>query len=214
MSDASTIDYLRNGPVEAPLRIALAHGAGQGMDSDFMNLVAEGLGDMGFEVLRFEFPYMARRRTTGKKAGPDRTPFLLETWREVIRAFDDRPLIVGGKSMGGRIASMVADEMSVAGVVCLGYPFHPPGKPERLRTEHLAGLRTPCLICQGERDPFGKQEEVATYSLSGKIELCWVDDGDHNFKPRKKSGRTGAQNIELAITSVAVFANSLARPSG
>ena len=116
--------------------------------------------------------------------------------------------------MGGRIASMVADEMSVAGVVCLGYPFHPPGKPEKLRTEHLAGLRTPCLICQGERDPFGKQEEVATYSLSGKIELCWVGDGDHNFKPRKKSGRTGAQNIELAITSVAGFANLLACPSG
>ena len=214
MSDASIIDYLRNGPVEAPLRIVLAHGAGQGMDSDFMNLVAEGLGDTGFEVLRFEFPYMARRRTTGKKAGPDRTPVLSETWREVIRAFDDRPLIVGGKSMGGRIASMVADEMSVAGVVCLGYPFHPPGKPEKLRTEHLAGLRTPCLICQGERDPFGKQEEVATYSLSVKIKLCWVGDGDHNFKPRKKSGRTEAQNIELAITSVAWFANSLVRPSG
>ena len=86
MCDASTIDYLRNGPVEAPLRIALAHGAGQGMDSDFMNLVAEGLGDMGFEVLRFEFPYMARWRTTGKKAGPDRTPVLLETWREVIQS--------------------------------------------------------------------------------------------------------------------------------
>ena len=84
MSDASTIDYLRNGPVEAPLRIALAHGAGQGMDSDFMNLVAEGLGDMGFEVLRFEFPYMARRRTTGKK--PDLTVRRF-FWRRGGRSF-------------------------------------------------------------------------------------------------------------------------------
>jgi len=209
MSNASTIEYLRDGPTEAPLRIALAHGAGQGMDSEFMNTVAKGLGREGFEVIRFEFPYMARRRTTGKKAGPDRAPVLLETWKEVIHQFEDRPLIIGGKSMGGRIASMVAVDVPVAGVVCLGYPFHPPGKPEKLRTEHLVAFQRPCLICQGERDPFGKPEEVAHYTLSTAIEVCWIGDGDHSFKPRKKSGRTEAQNIEQAIEAVSGFAHSL-----
>ena len=213
MSSVPPIKYLWNGPTEAPLRIALAHGAGNGMDSEFMNAIARGLGDKGFRVLRFEFPYMARRRVTGKKAGPDRAPVMQETWREVIREFDDRPLVIGGKSMGGRIASMIADEMSVAGLVCLGFPFHPPGKLEKLRTEHLAELQTPCLICQGERDPFGKPEEVSAYSLSDAINLIWIRDGDHSFKPKKRSGRNEAQNLELAIAAISHFADANCGPN-
>ena len=178
------------------------------MDSEFMGAIAKGLGNKGFQVVRFEFPYMARRRITGKKAGPDRAPVLQKRWKEVIHQLDDRPLIIGGKSMGGRIASMVADEMSVAGLVCLGFPFHPPGKPEKLRTEHLAELQTPCLICQGERDPFGKPEEVSRYVLSDVINLVWIGDGDHSFKPRKRSGWNEAQNIELAIVAITDFANA------
>jgi hypothetical protein len=118
-------------------------------------------------------------------------------------------VIVGGKSMGGRIASMIADEVGAAGVVCLGYPFHPPGKPERLRTAHLEALKTPTLIVQGTRDRLGTDEEVATYSLSPSIELAWMEDGDHSFKPRKKSGRTLEQNLEAAADAVVEFIQRL-----
>jgi predicted alpha/beta-hydrolase family hydrolase len=104
--------------------------------------------------------------------------------------------------MGGRIASMIADEVGAAGVLCLGYPFHPPGKPERLRTAHLETLKTPTLIVQGTRDRLGTEEEVATYALSPSIEVAWMGDGDHSFKPRKKSGRTLEQNLEAAADAV------------
>jgi predicted alpha/beta-hydrolase family hydrolase len=118
-------------------------------------------------------------------------------------------LVIGGKSMGGRIASLVADEAGAAGLVCLGYPFHPVGQPERLRVEHLEAIRTPTLIVQGERDPFGSQEEVAGYRLSSAIRIAWVVDGDHSFKPRKKSGRTEQQNWEAALGEIVTFLEAL-----
>ncbi len=114
-------------------------------------------------------------------------------------------LVIGGKSLGGRIASMVADEAGVRGLVCLGYPFHPPGKPEQLRTEHLQMLRTPALIVQGTRDALGSREEVAGYRLSPSIRIAWIEEGDHSFKPRKSSGRTEAQNLSEAIARVREF---------
>lgn len=107
--------------------------------------------------------------------------------------------------MGGRIASMIADHCGVAGVVCLGYPFHPPGKPEKLRIAHLQSLRTPTLIVQGTRDPFGKPGEVRSYGLSPAIELVWVPDGDHSFAPRKKSGRTDERNLDEAAEAIIAF---------
>src|SRR5258706_4950596 len=101
------------------------------MDTPFMTKVAGGLGECGIRWVRFEFPYMAARRTGGKRGAPDRPPVLLGTFREVVSQLGggDR-VFIGGKSMGGRIATMVADELGVRGVVCFGYPFHPPGKPE------------------------------------------------------------------------------------
>lgn len=111
--------------------------------------------------------------------------------------------------MGGRIASMIADEISAAGLVCLGYPFHPPGKPEKLRTEHLVNLRTPSLFCQGERDAFGSRGDVAGYNLSPAIRLEWLGDGDHSFKPCKRSGRNLEQNLTQAATAVSDFIYSL-----
>jgi len=199
-----------DGPPEAPATVILAHGAGAGMDSPAMVAFAEGLAAAGLHAVRFEFPYMQRRRETGKRGGPDRAPVLLESWRGVIDGFDRRRLIIGGKSMGGRIASMVADDAGVRGLVCLGYPFHPPGRPEKLRTEHLAGLQTPTLIVQGTRDPFGNAGEVPGYELSSAIAVHWLEDGDHSFKPRKSSGRTLAQNIEEAVAAIASFIEGLA----
>ena len=196
-------EMLLNGSARAETVVILAHGAGAPMDHPFMEYFAKELSKYKCRVARFEFPYMAARRTTGKRPGPDRAPKLMETWHAVIDAFQDKRVIIGGKSMGGRIASMVADEAKVAGLFCLGYPFHPPGKPEKLRTEHLEKLKTPTLILQGTRDPFGKAEEVVDYNLSKKIKVHWLEDGDHGLKPRKSSGRTEEQNWQEAIEKIA-----------
>ena len=203
------MDLLTNGPDDAATSIVLAHGAGVGMDSPSMASFAEGLGEEGFRVVRFEFPYMRRRRETGKRSGPDRLPVLMDTWRRVIDEQDSERLLIGGKSMGGRVASMIADEARVNGLVCLGYPFHPPGKPEKLRTAHLVTLETPTLIVQGTRDPFGKPEEVRSYGLPDSIRLAWVEDGDHSLKPRKSSGRTLEQNTAEAVAAIAAFAREI-----
>src|SRR5262249_24287946 len=146
--------------------------------------------ERGYRVARFEFPYMASRRKTGRGGPPDREPVLRETRLKVVEMLRRERLGIGGKSMGGSIASLVADEAGVTGLVCLGYPFHPVGKPERLRCSHLAEIKTPTLILQGERDPFGTREDVAGYKLSSAIQIHWLADSDHSFKPRKSSGRT------------------------
>ena len=170
-----------------------------------MERVSRLLAEEGVRTVRFEFPYMAARRTTGKRPGPNPSRVLEEAWREVIDDLGAEGLVVGGKSMGGRIASMVAEEAGVAGVVCFGYPFHPPGKPDRLRTAHLEAIQTPVLILQGERDPFGRLEEVAGYGLSERVQVHWLTDGDHGLKPRKASGRTEAENLAEATREAARF---------
>jgi uncharacterized protein len=197
------------GPGPAPLTFAFAHGAGAPMDSPFMDFFARGLAARGWRVVRFEFPYMARRRHAPKRPPPDRLPVLLETWRQVIAALGPERLVIGGKSMGGRIASLVADEAGVRGLACLGYPFHPAGKPERLRTEHLAALKTSCLICQGTRDALGNAAEVAGYGLAATIRLHWAEDGDHDLKPRKASGRTAERNWTEAVEALDGFFRDL-----
>jgi hypothetical protein len=166
----------------------------------------------GVRVARFEFPYMQKRREDGKRRPPDRAPILLDIWRAVIEGLGRENLFIGGKSMGGRLASMIAadlerKEAAVKGCICLGYPFHPPGKPEKLRVKHLATLETPSLILQGTRDSFGTQEEVSSYELSSKIDIHWLEDGEHNFIPRKKSGRTTMQNWDEAIEAMLNFMN-------
>jgi predicted alpha/beta-hydrolase family hydrolase len=197
---------LHDGDQSAKVRVLLAHGAGAAMDSAFMQLVAEGLARAGLYVARFEFPYMAARRTRGERRGPDRPPVLMQAFRDAVAEFGGpKRLVVGGKSMGGRIASMVADELAVSGLVVFGYPFHPPKKPNALRTRHLLELATPALFVQGTRDEFGTREEVATYSLSSQIELSWIEDGDHSLKPRKRAGLDASQALDGAIATAAAF---------
>lgn len=179
------------------------------MDSPFMNAMARKLADRGLRVARFEFPYMRSRRE-GRGRPPDREPVLLQAWRDAVEALGggDR-VVVGGKSMGGRMASMIADEAGVRGLVCLGYPFHPPGRPATLRVRHLEALRTPALIVQGTRDALGSREEVEGYTLSPAIRLVWLEDGDHSFKPRVSSGHTEAGHLVAAVEAVAGFMGSL-----
>jgi uncharacterized protein len=189
-----------------PERVVLAHGAGAPMDSPFLEQMAGGLAARGIQVVRFEFPYMRARRGGGRRGAPDPAPVLRKAWVEVIDHLGGgQSLVIGGKSLGGRIASMIADEVGALGLVCLGYPFHPAGQPTRLRTAHLAALRTPTLIVQGERDALGTKDEVARYELSPSIQIEWLEDGDHSFAPRARSGRTAKENQERAIDLVAGF---------
>jgi uncharacterized protein len=195
-----------DGPKAAAKSFLFAHGAGAPMDSPFMQRVAEGVAASGVRVIRFEFPYMRRRRETGKGGAPDPPRVLMQSFRDAIGdAGGGSKLVIGGKSMGGRIASMIADDAAVRGVVCLGYPFHPAGKPEKTRTKHLETLRTPTLILQGTRDSFGSPQEVSGYELSPAIRIEWIEDGDHSFKPRARSSRAEADNVRTAIALVAEF---------
>ena len=205
----------RAGAPHAPATIVLAHGAGAPMDSPFMNAFADGLAAAGIPVARFEFPYMRRRREAGRGGAPGAQPVLQATWAEVIAALDAggvsrRALLIGGKSMGGRIASMVADDEGVLGLVCLGYPFHPAGRPAVQRVAHLKTLATPAQIVQGTRDALGSAADVAGYRLARTIRVHWIADGDHNLKPRKSSGRGEADAWAEAIAAVAAFAHEVA----
>ena len=188
--------------------VVLAHGAGAPMDSPFLDYVAAGLATRGLRVVRFEFPYMQARRE-GRRPPPDREPVLLDRWRAVLAELGGRPPVIGGKSLGGRMASLLADEVGARGLVCLGYPFHPPGKPQRLRVAHLGSLRTPTIVVQGTRDALGSREEVAGYRLSRSIRVHWIEDGDHSLKPRARSGRSERQNLDEAVDAVAQFVGGL-----
>jgi uncharacterized protein len=211
------MDFLFDGPQNANTTILLAHGAGAPMDSPAMNAIAAALGSAGFRVARFEFGYMAGRRTEAGRKPPPRAETLIGEYKSAVEKLGAKgPLVIGGKSMGGRVASMLVDELfaagEVAGLLCLGYPFHPPGKPEQLRTKHLAGLKAPALICQGTRDIFGTREEVTGYKLSKQIEILWLEDGDHDLKPRKAiSGFTAADHLKTIAERVKAWSAKLKR---
>ena len=210
------VSFLFDGPEDARVTILLAHGAGAPMDSASMNATAKAFAEAGFRVARFEFGYMAARRTQDGRKPPPRAESVMP---EYVAAIDDLgptngPLLIGGKSMGGRVASMVADKLfeagRIAGLVCLGYPFHPPAKPDQLRTKHLVGMKTPALIVQGTRDEFGVRDEVSTYELSDKIKVHWVEDGDHDLKPRKSvTGFGQAEALRQVAATVKDWAAKL-----
>lgn len=205
--------FLFDGPDGAAVTILLAHGAGAPMDSVSLNASTKVFAAAGLRVVRFEFDYMASRRISRTKRPPPRAETLKS---EYITAIDElgatNPLIIGGKSMGGRVASMIADQLypsgRISGLLCLGYPFHPIGKPDQLRTAHLANMQAPTLIVQGTRDPFGARQEVAGYKLSRSIEILWLEDGDHDLKPRKAiSGFTATDHLLAMADRVAFWTN-------
>ena len=180
-----------------------------------MNTIAAGIADAGMRCVRFEFPYMAKRREDGRRRGPDRMPKLLESWAETLETLGQHsgPLVIGGKSMGGRAAATFAAlpdaPARIGGVVCLGYPFHPPGKPEKTRLEPLRKANRPTLIVQGERDTFGTPADVEGYRLTRPVEIEWIPDGDHSLVPRKRSGHTEDENLALAVRAITVFVAQL-----
>lgn len=208
-------EFLELGPDDAGATILFAHGAGAPMDSPAMTAIADALAGQGLRVVRFDFSYMAARRTEGTRKPPPRAEKLNSEYLVAIDALQvDGPLIIGGKSMGGRVASMIAGELfgadRISGLLCVGYPFHPIGKPDKLRTEHLKHLRTPTLICQGTRDQFGSQDEVRDYELSPAIQISWFEDGDHDLKPRKRvSSFTHSDHIASVGTVVSSWVEGL-----
>lgn len=211
------MQFLFDGPEQANHTILLAHGAGAPMDSDALNAAAAALAGEGFRVARFEFDYMGCRRTEAGRKPPPRADKLNPEYLAAVEALGpSRSLIIGGKSMGGRVASMVADELlaagKIGGLLCLGYPFHPPGRPQQLRTQHLVALKTPTLIVQGTRDEFGTREEVGTYSLSSSIEVVWLEDGDHDLRPRKASGFTANGHLTTMAKAVAAWERARSIP--
>ncbi len=202
-------EFLIDGPERAKTTLVLAHGAGAPMDSPFLDHFATALSARGLRVVRFEFPYMDGRRE-GVRRPPNREPVLRSKWLSVIDRLGGGPsLVIGGKSLGGRMASLVADEAGARGLVCLGYPFHSPKWMDHRRVVHLTSLRSPTLVVQGTRDPFGGRDEIERYALAPTIQVVWIEDGDHSFAPRKASGRTLAQNLDVAVEAVASFVDSL-----
>ncbi|HZJ91882.1 MAG TPA: alpha/beta fold hydrolase [Thiopseudomonas sp.] len=188
--------------------LIFAHGAGAPMDSDFMEAMTQRLLALNISVVRFEFPYMAQRRIDAVRRPPNKADVLLDTWRNVfaqVRLQTAGPIVIAGKSMGGRMASMLADELQADALVCLGYPFYPAGRQDKPRTAHLAGLQTPALIVQGERDALGCKDVVLTYNLSPMIKLEWMALADHDLKPLKRSGFTHEQYLQYAGLSIAEF---------
>ena len=204
-------NWLINGEEQNPL-IILAHGAGAGSDSDFMQKMAQLLAAKGLYVVRFDFPYMLKRRTDGKRRPPDRAPALLEAYQQIVIRLN-RPCVIAGKSMGGRMATLMAtgDHVStqIKGCVVLGYPFHPLGKPEKLRIDHLKSIDLPMLFLQGVRDKMGNLEEVREYPLADDLNIQWLFDGDHDLKPRKTRGVSHDRNLEAAAEAVSVFVKGL-----
>ena len=197
--------FLINGPTYPKKTIVLAHGAGSPMDSKFMEFFATSLAEQGYRIVRFEFPYMAARRAVGKKRPPNDETTLENSWRNVILELGTKNLIIGGKSMGGRIASHIADEVGAQGLICLGFPFYPAGKKVDRRINKVRSISTPTLICQGTRDLLGKKNNISKQQFNSSIHFHWLQDGDHDFRPRKKSGLTMQNNWDNAVSAISNF---------
>jgi hypothetical protein len=179
------------------------------------------LAERGLAVARFEFAYMAKRRTTGKKYPQPKAEKLEEEFRaaiEAVLAAPERvgPVVIGGKSMGGRVAAITAGTAlatDVVGVACLGYPFHGPGRPEEIRLSPLQNGLLPTLVLQGERDEFGSRAEVEELPVGERVRFEWIEDGSHDFGPRGSSPATLKTNIAHACDVLAAFALGAERPA-
>ncbi|RAR63402.1 hypothetical protein BCL93_102138 [Onishia taeanensis] len=203
-------------------RLLLTHGAGAGQDSTFLVALREALGQAGVQVLAIEFAYLQQMRQEGRRRPPPKVERLVEElagWCDFLSQAGLPAPWLGGKSMGGRVASLLAAELGdspqtatgseranqpmVAGLVLCGYPFHPPGKPERTRLAHWPALACPTLVLQGTRDPFGRREEVEGYALPACAEVHFLEAGDHDWTPTRRSGLRQSDLIAEAAEAIA-----------
>lgn len=204
------IEWIRSkSPAKA--QFIFAHGAGAGSDSEFMQQMAQLIAAHEIDVGLFDFQYMQTAKQTNKRRPPDRAPKLLDYFEQVLTVTQPTlPLFIGGKSMGGRMASMLVSEArattpEISGVVAFGYPFHPPGKPDKLRIDHFGKIACPFMVLQGERDTFGTRDELTQMQLDKRSDFVWLPDGDHSLKPRKRSGFTESENIQSAAEHAVGF---------
>ncbi|KGJ91051.1 alpha/beta fold hydrolase [Thalassotalea sp. ND16A] len=203
-SDDLTIRF--NKAENAIASIIFAHGAGASIDSEFIVEISALLNQQGLNVIAFNFPYMQQRLIDGKRRPPNKMDVLLASYLERIKQYQgELPLFIGGKSMGSRVAAMLANEDKVSGVFCLGYPFHPQKQPDKLRLEPLQNAQKPVLIVQGDRDALGNKDEITSYMLKDNIKVQYVEDGDHDLKPRVKSGFTHQQHKNSAAKIIVEF---------
>ena len=204
--------------------LVFAHGAGASSQSDWMIRVVKLLSANGLRVITFDFPYMSKQQCDGRKRPPDRQPILLAAFVEVISRVPS-PCWIGGKSMGGRMASIIAAmveqqpqllaglsqhfaidlNQQIKGCGCFGYPFYSMGKADRPRIDHLQNISRPIVIYQGSRDAMGRCEQVSGYTLSPQIIINWLEEGDHDFKPTKTSGLAHEDHLQSAAKSFADY---------
>ncbi|PWV81674.1 MULTISPECIES: alpha/beta family hydrolase [Halomonas] len=188
-------------------RLLMAHGAGAGQDSTFLERLRDALAERGVQTLAIEFAYLQQMRREARRRPPPRVERLVEElarWCDILTHHALPPLWLGGKSMGGRVASLLAARDGAPGLILCGYPFHPPRKPESLRLAHWPLIASPTLVVQGSRDPFGNRDEIAGYDLGGaRVHL--LEDGDHDWQPRRASGRTQVSLIDEAAEAIAGF---------
>jgi len=191
------------------VNVVFAHGSGISMNHEFMQLVAKTMSFKCFTVYLFEFSYMQKIQATGIKRPP---PAVAKLELEYLGLLEELNLpgrlIIGGKSLGGRVASLVVEQTNALGWFALGYPFHPQKKPDTLRVEHLLSSHKPGLVMQGTRDALGCFDEVLSYQLPAHIHLSWLADMDHSFKPYKASPYTQVQAIEQSVLNIEQWAKS------
>lgn len=201
--------WLVDQPAQPRGALLLAHGAGAGMEHPFMSAMAHSLCQQSLLVVRFNFEYMALIAATGKRRPPSKMPVLVAEFQHQLEAaashWPGLSWFIGGKSMGGRVASMALNNCQAEAGVCIGYPFHPPKKYSDTRLQPLQDAEKAILIIQGTRDALGNQEEVSGYKLAASTQLLWLEDGDHDLKPRKKSGFSQQQHIVSAAQAIAQF---------
>lgn len=202
MTEQQRVALQRDHP-QGHQRIVFAHGAGAGLQSDFMQYIALGLAMYGYEVVRFNFPYWQQFMDTGVRRPPNPAAHLDHALQTVVRQFDDgKPLWLLGKSMGARVAFRCADALCARGAIALGYPFHPIGKPQQLRLNDLHNQCRRNLIIQGTRDSFGKPEQVVQYALPDNVRLHWLAEGDHSLLPTRRSGFAETELWQQAIDTI------------
>lgn len=197
------------------VKLILAHGAGAGSQSDFMQLICNKVTEFtkkqmkeNVEVILFDFPYMQQIHATGKKRPPDKMAKLVAAFEQQVgQVSADDIIFVAGKSMGARVAleTILASNRTINAVIALGYPFYPPGKAEKHRLELLQKITAPCLIIQGERDTFGNRAWVEQQALSNNIQINWITAADHSLKPLKSSGVSHEQALDSASHAIVEF---------
>ncbi len=199
--------------------VIFAHGAGADMNHQYLEELVDLMNGCQLTVLRFNFPYMDKRQLDGKRRPPDRMPTLVDCYQSILANINTTlPIFIAGKSMGGRVAATLSADKAlmlthqIRGVICLGYPFHPIKKPEKLRLTPLQETQLPVLILQGQRDALGSESEIKDYEISSHCQLHYFIDGDHDLKPRVKSGYNLKQHQVTAVNKIRNFIDEIINP--